>query len=627
MIGSRYPVMLLCLFQLLVVAAFGHYLLESTKQHIAEDQLLVMSELRQQQSWDQQQLRSALKRHPVQFAQIFSPDSVKPWTFGQIKGTTHPLSKMLDDKLLQDEFKIGERQVTIGMDTDYYLEKHSAGMIPILIALTLTFLLFSVLLISGGRRQRANLNALENAVARLPSLDLPSIIEQIRGPFQPLARTIIATRDQLKLHFTKLQKTNADQVQESMTDPVTSLANRAAFNLDMEQTNSKPTSHGFLMMVRANGLDDINTRLGNQSGDDFLSTVASYLHQLVAADNRLSLYRYSSTDFLLRLPNIVEEDALPLLEPLSRQFAELADRESMTSTGYIGLVPYQHKDRVSQLLIQLDTAISIAQAEGPNGYFYLEPDLMDFDIDNDRWQAVIEDVISNNRIEFTQQPIVAVGDDNIIYQELFARFTNKDGNQLPTQTLLAMASKNERTIELDKMIFNTVVREIQNNGNPKHCYGLNLATHSVTNNNFLKWLEERITRTPGLSGRLILEISERSIDLNPTQLVKWFQRIHGHGIRISIDRFGNGLTSFRSLQALKPDFVKLAPEFTKNIDKDSNNRFFVKMVLDISVRLEIRVIGTHIERYEERIALEDLRIDGLQGHLLSAPTPFKVLQV
>jgi EAL domain-containing protein (putative c-di-GMP-specific phosphodiesterase class I) len=61
--------------------------------------------------------------------------------------------------------------------------------------------------------------------------------------------------------------------------------------------------------------------------------------------------------------------------------------------------------------------------------------------------------------------------------------------------------------------------------------------------------------------------------------------------------------------------------YTRNIDKDKNNQYFLKLIIDLAHKLSTIVIAESIEKKEEKFTLEALAIDGYQGFLIAKPLP------
>ncbi|GAA4873370.1 GGDEF domain-containing protein [Ferrimonas pelagia] len=624
MLGVRFVSAMTLIFGLASLAITIGLSVAQTKNQIQADVETISAAL---QADNRPSVKTLRQQFPIQYARVQLDSGTVAEIFGQFKQPQHPLGQLLPVTLAQASTVTPEYDAEVGLDIDLYFQRHNTGLLLSSLALTALTALLLLLVQLRAKRFQQDLNTLSVAIERLPSLELPNMINGLQGKLTPLSHVVIQTRDQLRSQLQSLHRINTEQAEDALRDPITQLANRASFNLDMEDDKSDNKGQGHLVLLRASALNELNNRMGSQAGDAYLATIAGLLQRIVSNQSKLAVYRYSGADFLIRCPNMEHSALIKLVEPITKQLSDIAQRENISAAGYVGAAPYGPEERISQLLIHADTAISIAQANGPNSFFCMDEVAMSLDLDTDHWQEVLDDVIEHQRLELIQQAIRSPQDDKTLYRELFVRFTNHTGQPLPTETLFAKAATHGRTIELDQMIFSRVANEINHNSDPNISYGLNLATRSITDPKFLYWLEDRIQKTPALKGRLVFEISEHSIELNPEPLRIWFRRMHQLGVRIAIDRFGHSLTSFRTLSALRPDFVKLAPHFTKSIDRDADNRFFIKMLLDVAVRLEIRVIATHVEQYEERMTLEALRLDGLQGHLLQAPSPIMVKEV
>ncbi len=95
--------------------------------------------------------------------------------------------------------------------------------------------------------------------------------------------------------------------------------------------------------------------------------------------------------------------------------------------------------------------------------------------------------------------------------------------------------------------------------------------------------------------------------------------MHKVGAKVAIERFGLGFTSFKFFREVRPDFIKLDSSYSDNIEQDNNNKFFVRMLVDIAKRISIRVIATGVEKQDEKLTLEKLLVDGLQGYYIAKP--------
>ena len=542
--------------------------------------------------------------------------------YGQYRRASHWLARLLPVDAFEARFLVADGEIRAALSADYYLQAANSTYLRNCLLLLLALGISWLSLYLRFRRSNEDLQQLVHAVKVLPSLVLPNRLSENRFP--ALANAIIEARDQVKKQINTLKQHHDLQVERVNTDPITRLPNRTAFNEEL--STGKQNGRGFLLMLRASALGEINQRHGNAAGDVYLVSLTGMLNRLMQQFPQARIYRYTGSDLLMRLPDLSPQELNPLLPAMTQHLSDIAQQEQVASAGYIGITPFVPNSILSQLLIQLDTAVTIAESQSPNSSYCIDDSAFTLEMDCQRWEPILEDVIGHRRVEFSQQPILTVDGEKKLYHEVFVRFHNAQGQPLPTPTLFAMAARTGHTMALDKLIVDQIVRKLERSPMYGKPLGINLANHSVNQPEFVHWLEQKILNTPILQGKLVLELSEHSLELNPEPMRRFIENMHQIGIRVAIDRFGQGLTSFRALQAIRPDYIKLAPEFTKGIGADNNNRFFIKLLLDVAIRLEIKVIATHVETHEEQLTLQALRIDGLQGHLLEKPQPLKIGQ-
>ena len=97
--------------------------------------------------------------------------------------------------------------------------------------------------------------------------------------------------------------------------------------------------------------------------------------------------------------------------------------------------------------------------------------------------------------------------------------------------------------------------------------------------------------------------------------------IHRAGSRVTVEKFGVGITSFKFFQELKPDFIKLDGSYTRDIEEEKNNQYFIRMIVDLAHRIGVNVLAECVETQEEKHVLEKLFVEGCQGYYIGKPGP------
>ena len=124
-----------------------------------------------------------------------------------------------------------------------------------------------------------------------------------------------------------------------------------------------------------------------------------------------------------------------------------------------------------------------------------------------------------------------------------------------------------------------------------------------------------------MATRLIFEITEYGLQQNIKTSKRLIDMLHRVGSRVTVERFGVGLTSFKFFRDLTPDYIKMDSSYTRDIDDDKNNQYFLRLMVDLAHRLSINVLAESVESQEEKHTLEKLFIDGCQGFYIGKPQP------
>jgi diguanylate cyclase (GGDEF)-like protein len=151
----------------------------------------------------------------------------------------------------------------------------------------------------------------------------------------------------------------------SMSDPLTGLGNRRAFDEALEVEMARARRAGGSMGVVILDVDhfkQFNDRHGHQAGDDALVTVAQVLAQEARAEDRAC--RIGGEEFALLLPGADDEAAAAVAERI-RRAVETADAEPAGVTVSLG-VAASRGDDPRGLLESADARLYVAKEAGRN---------------------------------------------------------------------------------------------------------------------------------------------------------------------------------------------------------------------------------------------------------------------
>ncbi len=178
-----------------------------------------------------------------------------------------------------------------------------------------------------------------------------------------------------------------------------------------------------------------------------------------------------------------------------------------------------------------------------------------------------------------------------------------------------MAEQQGLALQLDQQVVSFILSQVKHK--PEHTYAINLSLGAVSSAAFGQWLDKELQQLAG-TVRLVFELSEYSVLKAPEEAKKLFDLIKRNRCKICIERFGASVTTFKYLQGLNVDFVKIDGAYSSAID-DADNLFFVKTLCQICHGLGIKVLAPHIECEQMMDSCFAAGVDAVQGNWLLRP--------
>lgn len=514
---------------------------------------------------------------------------------------------------------------------------YSAVLNPLFdVFLGLLFLPIIIILVSFGLFKsfiRSTFNKTSDLIADLVTKITNNKVLDGKSDFNKLPLQFGSTISALKRlgkfvnnTLTEYEKSASELKIEAFKDSLTDLPNRTRFveYFESEIINSdKNTPFGILALIRATELQHINQSKGYQEGDKYIKGLSEILEKVVHTYNGASIYRLNGSDFGIIIPNITLKEADVMAQSVHSKLNEYMRASELSAIGSMGIVSYSKDKPLGELLAAADTAISLAQTKHVNAWHIQKDSNLQQNstsaFGNQNWRNIIDDVIKQSSVTLMFQPINAANRSSKAYTEVYSRFKLEDGQVLPTASFLAMADKLNRVVDIDRMIIEKVFDVIKTKNMADKFFGINISPASAHNDQFMIWLERRLLKEANLATKLIFEISEYGLQQNVNSSRRFIDMLHRAGSRVTVEKFGVGITSFKFFQELKPDYIKLDGSYTRDIADQKNNQYFIRMIVDLSHRIGVNVLAECVETQEEKHVLEKLFVDGCQGYYIGKP--------
>ena len=457
-------------------------------------------------------------------------------------------------------------------------------------------------------------------------------VQKVLPRTRELRRVVMAMNrvaEKVNAIFTE-QSTLTERLREqAYKDPVTGLGNRRYFNRQMHRlTESRDeAAQGAFFLVELHGLDAVNETAGYPAGDLLLHRAAEVIRKHIAHMENGFATRLSGAGYGVVAVGLDKTDAESMAEELCHELLQLhveglTDNEDIV---HIGVAMWKQGDKLGGLLAEADIALRAAQAAGHNCWRRYEPPAAEqAEVHGTgRWRAFLQQVLDDGNISLHIQPVYGLGGESavLLHKEILLRIPEPGGNDIRAGVFMPMAERLGLASRIDRLAIEKLLDGMTDNDNDTSVYAVNLSSASLHDPSFVQWLCGCLQQSPGIAKRLQFEFPEYGVLRNVRETRHVMERLEALGSGCGIDHFGRGFYSFGYLRSIRASYLKVDASYTRGIDREEDNQFFIKALTDTAHSIDIRVIAQAIETEAERDRIESLNLDGIQGYLTGAPEP------
>ncbi len=406
------------------------------------------------------------------------------------------------------------------------------------------------------------------------------------------------------------------------TDPLTGVPNRRAWDEELHRAISRRQRDGESVCVAMLDLDHFkifNDEQGHQAGDRILQTVVSaWLGVLRAGD---VLARYGGEEFTVLLFGCTLDTATAIIERLR----ELVPRGLTCSAG---LAEWDRRESEVALMSRCDAALYEAKSRGRNRML-VAPSAADADgtgilAVSARWADTVLRVLATRDVDIVFQPVVELRDGRIVGFEALSRPVGWGGGSV--EGLFVAAQRMGMVRELDHLCRRTAI-SIAKGLTPGLPVFVNVSVAALLDPlhgaDQLLFLLEWAGRRPE---DLVLEVSERESVTNVARLATVLAEHRQHGIRFALDDVGEGRSTFETLAAARPEYIKIASSFTQRVDQ-VGPRATILAALAFAEASGAAVIAEGIEDERTLELLVELGVGYGQGYHLGRPAALTSIEI
>jgi len=418
-------------------------------------------------------------------------------------------------------------------------------------------------------------------------------------------------------------------------DPLTKVFNRRGLEKLFETVGAntapgRPLTLAYLDLDRFKLINDL---FGHAAGDEVLKQVCERVAMTLAGSQQVG--RVGGDEFVIVMP----DTAISLASLICRSIVDriggspyrVGDK-AFHVRGSVGLIEVAPGMAMKDAISTADRACREAKDGNSEGLVVYKRGSSAFE-EREAELNLVARLNGPNPTEgmfLEMQPIMSLRSPHeSLNFEVLLRMREPDGRVSPAGPVIAAAEKSGRAGVIDRWVLSSTLAWIEDHVESltnTRFVCMNLSGASLNDERFVQDTLEILARHEHVASRLCMEITESVAlhDLDNTR--RFIDQVRAFGVKVALDDFGAGYTSFSYLKELPADVLKIDGNFIVNINAHPANVAIVEAIVSLALNLGMKTIAEWAEDAATVRTLAEIGVDYVQGWAISrSQAPEKLL--
>lgn len=383
------------------------------------------------------------------------------------------------------------------------------------------------------------------------------------------------------------------------------------------------------------GFKPINDDLGHDAGDLLLQTIASRIKAL--SDDRRFVGRVGGDEFVVVM-SVPQDSAISgLAAELAQRVIQLVSEpvhvrgRSIKVSASVGIATYPRDGlEAEQLIKHADAAMYQAKALGKKTFVFFNQNARSVTLDRLNVDKEFRKLVENNRLKLAYQPQIDAKSGRVAAMEALLRTDSygmsDTGIFFTPGRFIPLAEQSGVIHEVGHWVLHETCRHMAAQRDAKHGkesklvpIAINVSPYQLHKEDFVADIAATLKQYKIPPDMLILEITESSSIPDLELAEDMFHALGRLGVKIALDDFGMGPSSFVYLRNLPIHQIKIDKSFVASCDSNDRDGAIASGLITIAHNLNIKVVAEGVENHAQAHFLRKVGCDLLQGYFFSQP--------
>lgn len=410
-------------------------------------------------------------------------------------------------------------------------------------------------------------------------------------------------------------------------DALTGLYNRHRFQEELSRmlsSGERRRRRVALLFFDIDEFKHVNDSFGHRAGDALLIRVAGEVSAQVRRNELFS--RLGGDEFAILAPEISDQEAESFAERIVRAIARIPftfEGNSLRLTCSLGVAIYpDHATASEDLVAHADAAMYQAKEAGKNTWrMYRENAQTTRNIlARLNWNERIEDALEGDLLRLHFQGVFRCTSRVLSHVEALVRMIEREDPMRVVMpgSFIPVAEKTGKILDIDRWVIRACATTLARFP-AVPAIALNVSARSLNEPSLPNYIADTLKELGVEPRRMIVELTETSAvsDLHDAQ--RFIKLLRGNGVRVCLDDFGAGFSSFAYLKHLDVDMLKIDGQFIRDLAQDRENQIFVRAIVDVARGLNKITVAECVEDAATLEVLRGFGVELAQGYYLEEP--------
>ncbi|MDN3922253.1 putative bifunctional diguanylate cyclase/phosphodiesterase [Roseateles violae] len=416
-------------------------------------------------------------------------------------------------------------------------------------------------------------------------------------------------------------------------DPLTECLNLRGLSRKFERAQQPPKTLAYFDLDRFKLINDL---YGHGAGDAVLKQVCERIRsQLGAAD---LLARVGGDEFVVAFPHASIAEASQRCQNIcaliaSAPFQIDTQRFALSISGGLVATDGFGDAELKEIVSAADTLCRMAKKRPSERLVVMDGGDAFFKHHKNELELIgcLERGETPEGLFLMMQPELSLNAplDSLNF-EVLLRMRKPSGELVPAQIIIEAAEAHAKTAIIDHWVVSTTIAWLEAHASQlrkTQFVGVNLSGSSLNDEAFVEDLFRLFEYHRDAVSRLCIEITETVALTDMVHMQRFIDRARDLGVKVALDDFGAGYSSFGYLKGLSVDALKLDGSLVRDAASNPASMAILAALGGLVRSLGMKSIGEYAENLPVLKALVAAGVDYAQGYAISRPVmPERILE-